>query len=89
MDASDKPVLGISERADAVDLGQILAKAGFWNAVMLDSGASTSLVHNGESLIGFIPRPVPHVVALMPPQTLSSTCHAAGPLLPRSPPSLG
>jgi hypothetical protein len=34
---------------------------------MLDSGASTSLSYQGESLVGYTPRPVPHVVALYPP----------------------
>jgi hypothetical protein len=33
---------------------------------MLDSGASTSLAYKGESLVGYTPRPVPHVVALVP-----------------------
>ncbi len=67
IDAAGKPVVGISERVDAVRLGEILVKVGLWDAVMLDSGASTSLVYRGESLVGFEPRPVPHVVALMPP----------------------
>jgi poly-beta-1,6-N-acetyl-D-glucosamine N-deacetylase len=66
--AAGQPIIGITnERVDAVELGVLLAKAGFWNAVMLDSGASTSMVYEGDSLVGFIPRPVPHVVALMPP----------------------
>lgn len=35
---------------------------------MLDSGASTSLVYEGESLVGYIPRTVPHIVALFLPR---------------------
>jgi hypothetical protein len=36
---------------------------------MLDSGASTSLAYKGESLVGYTPRPVPHVVALLPAES--------------------
>ena len=47
---------------------------------MLDSGASTSLAYKGESLVGYTPRPVPHVVALVPPlSTLKSTNCAIAP----------
>ncbi|MDX2100013.1 MAG: polysaccharide deacetylase family protein [Leptolyngbyaceae cyanobacterium bins.59] len=64
-----EPVIGVSEEpVGSVDLGKILAKAGFRDAVMLDSGASTSLAYKGESLVGYEPRPVPHVVALIPPE---------------------
>jgi poly-beta-1,6-N-acetyl-D-glucosamine N-deacetylase len=64
-----QPQIGIStEPIGSVDLGKALAKAGFRDAVMLDSGASTSLAFQGESLVGYIPRPVPHVVGLIPPQ---------------------
>jgi hypothetical protein len=52
---------------DSVSLGEILYQAGFRDAVMLDSGASTSLAYQDESLVGYTPRPVPHVVALFPP----------------------
>jgi hypothetical protein len=50
-------------------LGAVLAKAGLQEVVMLDSGASTSLAYKGESVVGYTPRPVPHVVALLPPQS--------------------
>lgn len=62
-----QPKIGVSvEPIGSVDLGIALAKAGFRDAVMLDSGASTSLAFKGESLVGYTPRPVPHVVALIP-----------------------
>ncbi|WP_242024317.1 polysaccharide deacetylase family protein [Trichocoleus sp. FACHB-591] len=62
-----QPTIGVSvEPIDSVSLGIALVKAGFRDAVMLDSGASTSLAYKGESLVGYIPRPVPHVVALVP-----------------------
>ncbi|WP_009630827.1 polysaccharide deacetylase family protein [Synechocystis sp. PCC 7509] len=69
-----QPTVGVSnDPIDSVSLGSALAKAGLRDAVMLDSGASTSLAYKGESLVGYIPRPVPHVVALMPPlSTLKS-----------------
>lgn len=63
-----QPTVGVSnDPIDSVSLGKALAKAGLRDAVMLDSGASTSLTYKGESLVGYTPRPVPHVVALMPP----------------------
>lgn len=62
-----QPTIGVSkEPIDSVGLGQLLLKAGFRDAVMLDSGASTSLAYKGNSLVGYTPRPVPHVVALLP-----------------------
>ncbi len=62
-----QPVVGVThERIDSVSLGRLLAQVGFQEAVMLDSGASTSLVYEGASLMGFESRPVPHVVALVP-----------------------
>lgn len=62
-----QPQIGVSvEPIGSVNLGIALAKAGFRDAVMLDSGASTSLAYKGESLVGYEPRPVPHVVALVP-----------------------
>jgi peptidoglycan/xylan/chitin deacetylase (PgdA/CDA1 family) len=65
-----QPKIGVTvEPVGSVELGEILAKAGFRDAVMLDSGASTSLAYQGESLVGYTPRPVPHVVALLPPGT--------------------
>ena len=71
-----QPVVGVShDLVDSVTLGNILAQAGLRDAVMLDSGASTSLAYQGELLVGYIPRPVPHVVALIPPhQDSGSTC---------------
>jgi biofilm PGA synthesis lipoprotein PgaB len=68
-----KPTIGVSETlVDSVSLGKALTKAGLQDVVMLDSGASTSLVYEGESLVGYIPRPVPHAVALIPPLSASS-----------------
>ena len=62
-----QPTIGVSAKPiDSVRLGKVLAEAGLQEAVMLDSGASTSLAYEGESLVGYIPRPVPHVVALFP-----------------------
>lgn len=71
-----QPTIGVStEPIGSVSLGVILAKAGLRDAVMLDSGASTSLAYKGESLVGYTPRPVPHVVALVPPQSnTNATC---------------
>ncbi|NJM21049.1 MAG: phosphodiester glycosidase family protein [Richelia sp. SM1_7_0] len=66
MNKSGVPVIGISaKRLDSANLGKALVKAGFQDAVMLDSGASTSLVYKGQSLVGYVPRPVPHAVALI------------------------
>lgn len=63
-----QPVIGITtDRVDSVSLGQALAQAGLRDAVMLDSGASTSLSYAGQSMVAYEPRPVPHVVALIPP----------------------
>lgn len=63
-----QPVIGVSHNfVDSVHLGEILANLGLYNAVMLDSGASTSLSYEGASLVGYEPRPVPHIVGLMPP----------------------
>ncbi|MGF1478072.1 MAG: polysaccharide deacetylase family protein [Cyanophyceae cyanobacterium] len=63
-----QPVIGVSKNmVDSVTLGEVLYQLGFRDAVMLDSGASTSLTYAGESLVGYVPRPVPHVVALYPP----------------------
>ncbi|EKV03146.1 putative xylanase/chitin deacetylase [Leptolyngbya sp. PCC 7375] len=62
-----QPVVGATHaQIDSVGLGELLMQAGFHHAVMLDSGASTSLVYQGESLIGFESRTVPHAVALVP-----------------------
>lgn len=73
-----QPVIGVSqEPVDSVTLGNILNQAGFREAVMLDSGASTSLAYRGELLVGYTPRPVPHVVALVPPLSPKSACTLA------------
>ena len=62
-----QPVIGVThDRIDAIYLGETLAQYGLREVVMLDSGASTSLAYRGESLMGYIPRPVPHVVGLVP-----------------------
>ncbi|MBE9193222.1 polysaccharide deacetylase family protein [Gloeocapsopsis crepidinum LEGE 06123] len=67
-----QPAIGVSTTLiDSVSLGLALAHAGLRDAVMLDSGASTSLAYKGESLVGYRPRPVPHVVALVPPQIMT------------------
>lgn len=60
------------EPIDSVALGEALVKAGFRDAVMLD-GASTSLAYKGESLVGYVPHPVPHVVALVSPQSATNS----------------
>jgi poly-beta-1,6-N-acetyl-D-glucosamine N-deacetylase len=68
IDWANRPVVGVSaDFVGSVDLGQALQQAGIRDAVMLDSGASTSLVYQGESMMSYDPRPVPHSVALMPP----------------------
>jgi hypothetical protein len=56
------------EMIDSVGLGKYLAKAGLQEVVMLDSGASAALAYRGKSLMSYIPRPVPHVVALLNPE---------------------
>ncbi|MGF1497158.1 MAG: polysaccharide deacetylase family protein [Elainellaceae cyanobacterium] len=62
-----QPVIGITNgRIGSVDLGEVLQQAGFRDAVMLDSGASTSLAYRGEPMTMYTPRPVPHVVGLVP-----------------------
>jgi Phosphodiester glycosidase len=71
------PTIGVSTKpVDSANLAIILAKAGLREAVMLDSGASTSLTYQGESLVDYTPRPVPHAVALVPshPTTNIASC---------------
>ncbi|BAZ07344.1 polysaccharide deacetylase family protein [Calothrix sp. NIES-3974] len=64
-----QPEIGISrDNVDSIQLGKILAEEGFVEAVMLDSGDSTSLVYQGKSMSRYRPRPVPHAVALFPNQ---------------------
>ena len=73
VDYDGKPVIGVTHTmADSVSLGKVLHQLGLKDAVMLDSGASTSLVYQGESLVEYLPRPVPHVVALFPPHAAKS-----------------
>jgi peptidoglycan/xylan/chitin deacetylase (PgdA/CDA1 family) len=68
IDRSGRPVIGVTmEMIDSVGLGKILAKAGLQDAVMLDSGASAALAYRGKSVMAYEPRPVPHIVALLPP----------------------
>jgi poly-beta-1,6-N-acetyl-D-glucosamine N-deacetylase len=61
------PVLGIStDDINCFDLGIALEKDGWKEAVMLDSGQSTSLTYQNKSLInGYTPRPIPHVIGLV------------------------
>jgi peptidoglycan/xylan/chitin deacetylase (PgdA/CDA1 family) len=71
IDYAGQPVVGVSaDRVGSVKLGELLHQAGLRDAVMLDSGASTSLAYQGESLVRYEPRPVPHVVALVPPEEI-------------------
>lgn len=68
IDRSGRPTIGVTmEMIDSVGLGKILAKAGLRDVVMLDSGASASLAYRGKSVMAYEPRPVPHIVALLPP----------------------
>jgi len=79
-----QPKIGVTtEPVGSVELGEILAKSGFRDAVMLDSGASTSLAYQGASLVGYIPRPVPHVVALVPPGAKLADCPTAQRSMPQ------
>ncbi len=73
------PTIGVSRgNTDAVSLGKALAKAGLQDAVMVDSGQSTSLVYKGKTLVSYTPRPVPHVVALTGTElTNNTTCTVA------------
>lgn len=68
INTAGQPVVGVTHTmVDSVQLGEILHEAGLRDAVMLDSGASTSLTYQGDSLVGYTPRPVPHLVGLVPP----------------------
>jgi exopolysaccharide biosynthesis protein len=65
-------VAGITQnRVDAVDLAQALVKAGVQDAVLLDSGASTSLVYRGQRLTAYEPRPVPHAILIQTKEPVS------------------
>lgn len=66
--------IGVSlESVDSISLGAALVKAGLQDVVMVDSGQSTSLVYQGESLVRYEPRPVPHAVALLAPGSMTNT----------------
>ncbi|MEA5452215.1 polysaccharide deacetylase family protein [Leptolyngbya sp. CCNP1308] len=68
INTAGQPVVGVTHTmVDSVQLGELLHQAGLRDAVMLDSGASASLAYQGDSLVGYIPRPVPHLVGLVPP----------------------
>jgi peptidoglycan/xylan/chitin deacetylase (PgdA/CDA1 family) len=68
INTAGQPVVGVTHTmVDSVELGELLHQAGLRDAVMLDSGASTSLTYRGDSLVGYTPRPVPHLVGLVPP----------------------
>jgi len=70
IDWANRPVVGVSgDYVNSVKFGEVLSRAGLRDAVMLDSGASASLAYQGESMMSYTPRPVPHVVALLPPES--------------------
>lgn len=70
-----QPVVGVTKgRVDSVTLGEVLQEVGFREAMMVDSGASTSLAYKEESLVDYTPRPVPHLIALMSPETAQGAC---------------
>ncbi len=70
-----QPTIGITHsRVDSVSLGEALAELGLRDAVMLDSGGSTSMAYGSETLVrNYIPRPVPHVVGLVPQATAAES----------------
>lgn len=75
IDWADRPVVGVSgDYVNSVKFGEALSRVGLRDAIMLDSGASASLAYQGESMMSYTPRPVPHVVALLPPQPVEATC---------------
>lgn len=70
-----QPVIGVTKgRIDSVDLGKLLHEVGFRDAMMVDSGASTSLAYGEESLVDYTPRPVPHLIALLPQSEAEGAC---------------
>ena len=78
IDQADRPVVGVSgDYVNSVELGKALSQAGLKEAVMVDSGASASLAFKGESMMSYKPRPVPHIVALMPPVQIDAACKTA------------
>ncbi len=69
-----QPVIGVTkDNLDSVTLGKMLVKLGLKDVVMVDSGASADLVYYGKSQVLYKPRPVPHVVALYPPDAGEQT----------------
>ena len=80
-----QPVIGVTKnQVDSVTLGALLAQMGLKDAVMVDSGASTSLAYENELLMHYQPRPVPHIVALIEPHQANGIC----PLILKDEPSL-
>ena len=72
IDQAGRTVVGVSgDYVDSIALGEALSQAGLRDAVMVDSGASASLVYLGKSQMSYDPRPVPHVVAIVPPSGLN------------------
>lgn len=70
-----QPVVGVTkDRVDSVTLGALLAQMGLRDAVMVDSGASTSLAYEDQPLMPYEPRPVPHVIALIEPHQANGVC---------------
>ncbi|MEM9117780.1 MAG: polysaccharide deacetylase family protein [Cyanobacteria bacterium P01_F01_bin.56] len=70
-----QPVIGVTKgRVDSVTLGELLHQVGFRDAMMVDSGASTSLSYQGESFVDYTPRPVPHMIALLPEEEAQGPC---------------
>jgi len=70
-----QPVIGVTKgRIDSVALGKLLHQVGFRDAIMVDSGASTSLAHGEDSLVEYVPRPVPHMIALLSKEESQGTC---------------
>jgi exopolysaccharide biosynthesis protein len=62
-----QPVVGVTRTMiDSVNLGKMLQKLGYRDAIMVDSGASAAVVYKGESQVSYTPRPVPHAIALYP-----------------------
>ncbi len=88
IDRAGRPVIGVTmDTIDSVGLGKILAKAGMQDIVMLDSGASAALAYRGKSVMSYEPRPVPHIVALRPPEqpTASAPVAACTPRITQAP----
>ena len=70
-----QPVIGVTKgRIDSVGLGELLHEVGFREAMMVDSGASTSLAYKDELLVDYTPRPVPHLIALLTEEEAHGAC---------------